>query len=106
MRFLNLTPHAIHVHGGGVIRTFEPSGQVARVIVMPIIVDEINGIPIFRDQVMDDIEGLPDPSHGVVLIVSTLVRVSVPDRSDVVSPGKLIRDNDGKPIGCMGLSRN
>jgi hypothetical protein len=34
------------------------------------------------------------------------VRESVPSRKDVVSPGELIRDAKGNPVGCKGFEMN
>ena len=47
--------------------------------------------------------GLPEQREGTLLIVSTLVAEACPHRGDLVSPGDLVRDADGQPIGCTCL---
>ena len=55
-------------------------------------------------QTFGKVEGLPEPKKGVVLIVSRIVAAACPTRNDLVIPGPLVRDEDGKPSGCKGLS--
>lgn len=110
MNIINLTPHEINivVIPGVLNRDLPPSGKVARVTE---IMEEINpsplgkGCPVFR-ATYGEVEGLPAPAPGVAYVVSGLVRAAVPDRKDVFSPGKLIRDENGQPIGCQGLIGN
>ena len=103
MEFLNLTPHKLNIHNERVLRfSIEPSGDVARVAVEYKLKGYIDGVPIYEAE-YGDVEGLPDPQRGVLYIVSSLVKAAVPDREDVLSPGELIRDEDGRPIGCRGL---
>ena len=40
-----------------------------------------------------------------VFIVSGMVAAMV-ERDDVMSPGPLLRDEEGRPIGCKGLKRS
>jgi hypothetical protein len=49
------------------------------------------------------IVGVPDPEPGVLFVVPSIVRRGLPDRSDVVSPGRALRDSTGNVIGCVGL---
>lgn len=49
------------------------------------------------------LEELPAEEAGVALVVSALVRLAVPHRRDVFSPGELVRGTDGQPVGCRGL---
>lgn len=43
---------------------------------------------------------LPEPKEGVYLIVSAPVKIALPGRTDLVTPNDLVRDRDGKVIGC------
>ncbi len=105
MNFLNLTPHVLNVHcGEGNVRVIAPSGAVARVSVTDTPRDAVGGIPTVASAV-GDVTGLPAPVTGVVLIVSGMVAAHAP-REDVVSPGALVRDADGRPCGCLGLRRS
>mgnify|MGYP001598752857 FL=1 len=67
--------------------------------------DPLAGIPLFVT-VGGDVTGLPEPVAGTIYIVSLLVRQAVPHRLDVLSPGQLVRDSAGQPVGCIGLDAN
>lgn len=109
---INLTPHGVNIlgqDGHTVLVVPPPSGDVARVATID---QPMNGLVIdgatipVSSPTMGDVVGLPAPQQGVVLLVSALVRAAVPGRADVVSPGPLVRGQDGQPIGCRGLSAN
>ena len=103
MEIKNLTPHAINVFSceKKLIESFAPTGEVARVKVEQSLAGDIGGIPIYK-ATYGDIVGLPEPKEGVIYIVSGMVAAACP-RHDVFSPGELLRDDNGKPIGCVGL---
>lgn len=61
-------------------------------------------VPIYETS-WGDVEGLPDARSGAIYVVSGLVRSQLQGRPDVFSPGKLVRDEQGKPVGCHGLRR-
>jgi len=104
--FVNLTPHDLTVldGDGNVMLNIPPSGDVARVDVQHTLQDRVAGVPMYGT-VYGDVTGLPAPRDGVIYVVSGLVRSAV-DRDDVVSPGKLVRDDDGRPVGCKGFNTN
>jgi hypothetical protein len=99
-KIINLTPHTINVVGKA---DFSPSGIVARVATTSTVAKTVNGINVLKT-VFGDVVDLPAPSDDTLFIVSRLVKNAVPNRNDVVTPGILVRDADGKPIGCDGLS--
>lgn len=101
-RFVNLTPHAVVVVGGP---TLPPSGSVARCASASVPAGEHGGVALSR-VTFGAVEGLPDPEAGVVFVVSALVRAAVPGRSDVASPGDLVRDAAGAVVGCRNLVVN
>lgn len=107
MNIVNMTPHEIKVVGqaGSVIGTFQPSGQIARLEVVRAQRGLVQGIPLYVSEV-GQASGLPEAIEGRYLIVSTLVRTSFPARKDLLSPGELVRDDKGQPIGCKGFDRN
>ena len=123
MNIQNLTPHAVRIFaadGKTELLTVPPSGAVARVAVtrqetgvVPIEMDAdrlmardpLAGIPVFVGT-YGQVTGLPEPVNGTVYIVSAMVRQAVPRRRDVLSPGELIRDDKGQPVGCRGLEAN
>lgn len=82
-----------------------PEPSPARVAVRYDRDGDVDGIPVYR-AVYGDVEGLPSPPQdGVYCVVSMLVAGACP-RPDVFSPGDLIRDDGGRPVGCRGLKRS
>ena len=104
---VNLTPHTLNIfsHSGSDSINIEPSGSVARCAVLSEDCGEFDGIPLTSTQ-MGKVEDLPDPIEGTLYVVSMVVRSAVPERTDVASPGTLVRDEAGKPKGCQGLVVN
>ena len=100
---LNFTPHALNVVGlDGSVTTF-PSVGVARVATSTVSVTPINGFGVVATA-FADVTGLPDPQDGVYYVVSRLVLLACPDRSDLLCPGELIRDSAGNVTSCDGFS--
>jgi hypothetical protein len=114
--FINLTPHAITVHALSVDEssdssfTLPPSGKVARVEFRKAFTTLLGGgwnIPIAVQSEGKTID-LPEQNEvdQMIYIVSGLVREANPHRTDLYSPGDLLRNKEGQPIGCMGLVGN
>ena len=103
MDLVNLTPHRLNIHTDGGLRVL-PSDGVARVASVSVAADPIEDIPTCRTT-LGEVTGLPDPQEGVIYIVSGMVAGAAP-RPDVFSPGDLVRDDSGRPIGCKGLRRS
>jgi len=106
---VNLTPHELKLHdeGGRLVATVPPSGQVARVRTSAVRVGEAaEGVPLFVTE-FGDVEGLPAPKPDTIYVVSGLVRShpQVAAREDVYSPGRLLRDEQGRVVGAVGLTR-
>ena len=114
---VNLTPHELNIHvypavGGttvvsvhssGVARcaeTVRPTGDTIGHYPSPV------GVPIV-ETTYGDVEGLPAPVAGTRYVVSRIVRsaLGAGTRPDVLCPGKGVRDEAGRIIGCEGLSR-
>jgi len=102
--FVNLTPHEIKIYDENdqLVATVPPSGTVARVSVTYKKVGRFEMAPLYKAK-YGSVEDLPDPKPGIMYIVSGMVKAAIPDREDVTAPGELIRDPNGKPIGCRGL---
>ena len=96
----NLTPHAIVVGS----RSFPPSGTLARVAMVITPQGEIDGVPLFKTA-FGRVEGLPPMEAGRYYLVSALVASAASDRDDLLSPSGLVRDGEGKVIGCEGFTR-
>lgn len=98
---INLTPDTLNVLG----RVISPSGMVARVSEVSVHARDHAGVRLeysWPGEVID----LPAPCPGTLYIVSDTVRTAVPHRSDVASPGKLVRDDEGRVLGCASLVMN
>jgi hypothetical protein len=115
MQLINLTPHAVSIlNSMGENFVFAPSGKIARIDITPddssraTVLNELGkvGNIEFTADIIGEVQGLPDSISDVGFIVSTMVRLAVPDRKDVYSPGALIRDISGQVIGCKSLVRN
>jgi hypothetical protein len=115
VKLKNLTPHEITVIVGDNMKLIlqKPSNgtEIPRVIMAiggheDILVDDmvvpVERVPAENGKVVN----LPEQEDGVFLVVSRLVMGSVPDRKDVLCPGPLVRDDNGNPVGCNGLSGN
>ena len=104
MKIVNCTPHEINiVKEDGSILTIEASGIVPRCSQTEANVASINGIAITR-QIFGEVVNLPEKKPGVFLVVSRMVAAAAPDRMDLLVPGPLVRDENGQPCGCHGLS--
>lgn len=107
----NLTPHEVKIFKlNGTVPdldlVIEASDLVARVSCEYQKVDKtVEGVDLYRT-VFGEVTGLPEYEEGVYLLVSAIVREALPLRSDLVSPGQLLRDDDGNVIGCLGLVGN
>ena len=62
-------------------------------------------IPVTKTVFDTVVTGLPEPQEGVIYLTSTLVAQAVPDRTDVLVPADLRRDEAGRIIGCGALQR-
>lgn len=110
--YLNLTPHALKVRTlDGTYITIAPDERgAARVVYdrLPPEQTNIDGheISVAVAGAPREIIGLPEAEEDVVLIVAKAVADAAPaHRGDIMSPGRLIRDEDGTVIGCDGLTR-
>jgi len=100
-RFVNLTPHEVNV-GELDIPT---SGLVARVDVAHREVGHHAGVPLLVGS-YGKVSNLPEPKDGVLYIVSAAVRTALPERNDLASPAHLVRDEEGRIIGCLAFEIN
>ena len=106
LNLVNLTPHELRIHHSDKVLVLPPSGEVARVGTVRVNTFSMeDGIPLSFYK-YTEITGLPDPD-GRTYVVSGMVEAAAgPARLDVVSPGNLIRNEMGKPIGCEGLKKS
>lgn len=107
MTFINCTPHPITLLGSDneVVMTLPKGEVVPRLSQSTKEVDVVEGVSITETS-FGEIQDLPEPKEGVLLIVSRLVLTACPSRKDLVVPNELVRDSDGNIKGCKSLARN
>jgi hypothetical protein len=102
MKLVNLTPHPIIIIIGEKNVTLLPSGVVARVSEKEREISQINNIPVIKIE-YGDVTGLPNPEPDTIYIVSAMVAQAI-NRTDLFYPARLVRDENGKIIGCGALA--
>lgn len=108
-KIMNLTPHLICImdNDGNRIAKFESMG-IARADSSETVVDHLNGIPVVEMTYGAPV-GLPDPTDDTMYIVSMLTiqaAISVGrSTDDLLTTADLVRDEQGRIIGCRKLSR-
>src|SRR4030042_444641 len=70
----------------------------------PVVLDNGISIPTSRTE-FGDVVGLSPQADGVYYIVSQLVKSTLPDRTDLLVPAELVRDERGNIVGCGSLGR-
>lgn len=111
-RYINLTPHALQVKSldGGFITILPDAEGPARVFYDHLPPEQVtiggSEVAVAVAGPVKEIIGLPEPQPDMVFVVAKAVSDAAPaGRGDLMSPGRLIRDADGKVIGCDGLTR-
>ena len=97
----NCTPHEVTIAE----KIFPANKKPARVEQIDSPTREtIGGIEIYTPK-FGEVYDLPEPIEDYVFIVSMMVKDACPDRTDLVSPGGLVRDDSGRIIGAKYLLR-
>jgi hypothetical protein len=102
MKLVNLTPHTIKISGH---EDVEPSGYIARVNTQLQQAGSVNGIPLMTSKTLG-LSNIPDPQVDTMFIVASMVRLQLPDRKDLCSPSKMIRNEHGAVVACGALEVN
>ena len=100
---INLTPHRVTVRSGDDEWVFESEGA-ARVRDLSRPSGHVAGVPV-RDVQTGDVADLPDPSPGVVFLVSRVLALALPERGDLLFPFGEIRDDAGRIVAVESLGR-
>ena len=102
-RIINMTPHVVNIVNvdGKEIARFESTGQI-RLSSRTIPVGRVAGVSLTKT-IFGEPEGLPDFSEGTFYIVSQIVKSALPDRTDLLVPAEVVRDDSGRIIGCRSL---
>jgi hypothetical protein len=104
---VNLTPHPLSLRrADGSTLDLPPSGTIARVASSDQVVGLIEGLPLHRMALGQEVQGLPPPQEGTYYIASLLAAqaAKAQGRTDVYAPGPAVRDADGRVVGADGLS--
>ena len=99
-RFINCTPHDVvfHYKKNGEVIVMKPSSTLIRVYTE--FERSTNDDHIYNKQKKVTID-LPEPTEGIIYIVSQVVFSMLPERKDLVFPNSLhaVRDDNNKVIG-------
>lgn len=104
----NLTPHAIYIVGenDNVVAMFQSEG-VARAEQKDEPAGELNGIPLVKSTFGEPID-LPDPEENTYLIVSLVTanaaKAAGRTTEDLLLTSGLVRDEQGRIIGCNAFA--
>ncbi len=107
MTVVNKTPHAVHIvdENGQVVRTYEKGEGQIRLAVQTVQDSPLeDGTPTSRTN-FGEAEGLPEFQEGTFYIVSQLVKSALPERTDLLVPAEVVRDQAGNIVGCKSLGR-
>ncbi len=88
---------------GVIIRTVEPSGNLARFSCETVRTGNFDGIPV-TNTFYGAVQDLPAMTEGTIYVVSSLVAQRVPYRPDVFIPNESVMDDKGRIIGCRSLA--
>lgn len=128
---INMTPHDINilddsnvsfdkasrgykVNGDPIIRgTCKPSGTVLRCSQEETEAGDLNGIKLYKVKFGRVVHTAKDGSvvtfnvpvkEGVYYIVSNIIKNALADRPDLLVPTRVVRNDKGQPVGCLGFA--
>lgn len=86
------------------LRVYLAAKEPARVTFVQKTVGAVDGILIYR-RFTEEIVNLPEPKPNTFYIVSKMVAQAWSTREDLIFPGTVVRDADGRVVGCIDFSR-
>ena len=104
IEILNYTPHEVNVKVGEKEYKFPSVGNCRVSQTQEKQIHELNGIPVYKIE-YGEVENLPSEKENTWYIVSQMIKDRKPERKDLLTPAKLIRDGSGKIIGCGGFAQ-
>jgi hypothetical protein len=110
VKLVNCTPHPINLVTDEGEIVIPPSGDVARVScsfaqIATLTVEGL-AVPLLTSNPCEGgLQGLPQPQSNTMYVVSaaTAAEAKLSGRHDCVSPAELVRDSEGKIVGCKSL---
>lgn len=100
---INMTPHVVNIcdNNQNIIKTYPSVGSI-RLSTTVEVVGSIDGVPLTKT-IFGTPVGLPDFQDGIFYIVSQLVKNALPQRTDLLVPTDIVRDDNGVIIGCRAF---
>lgn len=103
-KIINLTPHPLNIYSNGKQVESIPSSGIVRVKEEKLNIGIINGIPLVKKK-FTEAEGLPEKKSDTVYFVSIIVMQALPNRTDLITSSNLVRDENGRILGCSEFSQ-
>lgn len=107
-RLVNLTGHTINIYNcNGVLTKVippDPVYPVCRVNDKKTITKTVCGVP-FWESTYPSLSNLPSPEPNTYFIVSRMVAYATEPRDDLLVIDMQVKDDNGRTIGCRGLTR-
>jgi hypothetical protein len=104
MNIINLTPHDVTETTSGI--TYPASGIIARLDHKDKLISSVNGTPVYQ-KLYGEVRNLPEPTPNTLYLVSGIM-IDVArqqGRTDLLAPGRLMKDSKGNVLGCKGFTR-
>lgn len=103
-KIINLTPHELIIYKDDKIVEKIPSSGIVRVKEVNTKTGEIFGVPVYKKEYTES-EGLPEPQANTYYFVSIIVAQANPDRTDLLLSSDLVRDDQGRILGCASFAQ-
>lgn len=102
---VNKTPHTINIvdADGKEIVSIPPTAPAARCAASLTPNGSLGNIPLVKQE-FGEVQDLPPAQAGQYFIVSGLVKAACPDRVDLLAVADLVRDQQGRVVGCKSLT--
>ena len=106
-RLINLTPHPIDIFDDDrKVLTIPSSGMVR--LSENVSLEEtvtLNNVEVKIYKKSYGSASLPEPQEGTYFIVSLPVALAFPERSDFIIANDIVRDENGRIVGCRSFAR-
>lgn len=102
---MNLTPHELIIFNEKEEEIERvPSSGIVRVKEANQLINYINDVPVYKKSYLES-EGLPAPKENTYYFVSIIVAQANPARKDLILSSDLIRDEQGRILGCKSFAQ-
>lgn len=104
LRIINCTPHPVDIETANGVRRILPHHESARMLERQRRDDDLPGGIKVWSIVQGPVQHLPPPQPYTMYIVSRVVAMCYPERTDLLWPARAIW-KDGRRVGTTGLMR-